>query len=190
MGRAARGRFRQPDRQAAGKSCDCPPPWPDFLDLSPISHPCGFRAGGGWRRGSEAVEVCSVPSLLVMTGEWHAWVTQSVVNVTRLVFLSLWASASPNPTPTPNPHTARSLLFSCHTKGRRRRGDRVARGHGGGCARPTAWAPVARRETETRAFSVLFLFRVDFLFLRFPVTRISDEKGVDTLNVAATTSSS
>ncbi len=39
-------------------------------------------------------------------------------------------------------------------------------------------------------FRFYFCFVFDFLFLRFPVTRISSEKGVDTLNVAATTSSS
>ena len=103
------------------------------------------------------MEVCSVPSLLVMTGEWHAWVPQEAVNVTRPVSVSVSVNIS-NPNPNPNPLR--------HTKGRRRRGNRVARGHGGGCARPTPWAPVARRETETRAFSVLlFLFRVGFLFL-------------------------
>ena len=121
--------------------------------------PLWFWAGaaGRWRRGSEAMEVCSVPSLLVMTGEWHAWVPQEAVNVTRPVSVSVSVNIS-NPNPNPNPLR--------HTKGRRRRGNRVARGHGGGCARPTPWAPVARRETETRAFSVLlFLFRVGFLFL-------------------------
>ncbi len=76
LGRAAPGRFRQADK---AKAVAVHHHGLIFWDLSHVTlagFGLGRREEGRWRRCSEAMEVCSVPSLLVMTGEWHAWVTQ------------------------------------------------------------------------------------------------------------------